>query len=75
MLTQNDIKEIDRIVGEKIDEKTKLLPTKDEYFEKMDTLSGQILKLQETMDLRDGQHDDITERLETIEQRLDIKPA
>ncbi|KKW11408.1 MAG: hypothetical protein UY49_C0002G0007 [Microgenomates group bacterium GW2011_GWC1_49_7] len=80
MLTQNDIAEIERIVGDKIDEKTKLLPTKNEYFQRMDGLSGQIKKLQETMDLHDGQHTeihdhehDITERMETVEKKLGIK--
>lgn len=80
MLTQNDIAEIERIIGEKLDEKTKLLPTKEEYFKRMDGLSGQIIKLQETMDLHDGQHteihdheQDVIRRMETVEKKLGIK--
>lgn len=56
MLTQNDIKEIERIVGEKIDEKTKFLPTKDQFFERMDSLSGQIKKIQESLDFLNIPH-------------------
>ena len=59
MLTQHDIAEIERIIEEKIDEKVKRLPTKDQFFQRMDDLSGQIKKLQETMDLHDGKHLDI----------------
>lgn len=36
MLTQTDLDEIEKIVEEKIDQKTKLLPTKDEFFGRMD---------------------------------------
>ena len=79
MLTQDDVKEIERIVEEKIDEKTKLLPTKDQFFQRMDDLSGQMKKIQETLDLHDGQHVAIhdqdesnDERFKVIEKKLDI---
>ena len=80
MLTQNDIAEIERIIGEKLDEKTKLLPTKEEFFRRMDTLSGQLLKIEESQTLHNGQHteihdheQDIVERMETVEKKLGIK--
>lgn len=38
MLTQTDLNEIEKIVEEKIDQKTRLLPTKDEFFGKMEKL-------------------------------------
>ncbi len=72
MLTQRDIEEIERIVEEKIGEKIKLLPTKDQYFERMDELSGQMKKLQETLDLHDGQHTDIHDHEEETDKRLNI---
>jgi hypothetical protein len=79
MLTQADIKEIERIVEEKIEEKTKPLPTKDQFFQRMDDLSGQMKKIQETLDLHDGQHsaihdhqDDTDARLNVIEEKLAI---
>lgn len=79
MLTHHDIAEIERIIEEKIDEKVKRLPTKDQFFQRMDDLSGQIKKLQETMDLHDGKHLDIDDhqeqtdaRLNTIENKLDL---
>lgn len=59
ILTQDDVNEIERIVEENIDAKTKLLPTKDQFFDRMDSLSGQMKKIQETIDLHDGQHVEI----------------
>lgn len=79
MLTQNDIKEIERIVEEKINDKVKPLPTKDQFFQRMDDLVGRMKKLQESLDLHDGQHQELDEfkettekRLDTIEEKLDI---
>ena len=72
MLTQDDIKEIENIVEEKIDEKTKLLPTKDQFFQRMDDLSGQMKKLQETLDLHDGQHVEIHDHQESTDGRLNV---
>ncbi len=79
MLTQDDIGEIKKIVREELDDKIKLLPTKDQYFERMDNLSGQMKKIQETLDLHDGQHASIhdkdesnDERFKVIEKKLDI---
>lgn len=80
MLTQNDIAEIERIIGEKLDEKTKLLPSKEDFFRRMDTLSGQLLKIEESQTLHNGQHteihdheQDMGERMKTVEKKLGIK--
>jgi len=47
MLTQTDLDQIEKIVEEtveeKIGEKTNLLPTKDEFFEKMDEVMGELM--------------------------------
>ena len=81
MLTQSDIDEITRIVKDELDDKIKLLPTKDQYFERMDSLSGQIKTLQETINMHDGQHlniddnqEDTDKRLKVIEDKLNISP-
>jgi hypothetical protein len=42
MLTAQDLDEIEKVVDEKIDEKTRNLPTKDEFFGKMDEVIGQL---------------------------------
>ena len=72
MLTQDDVKEIERIVEEEIDAKTKLLPTKDQFFQRMDDLSGQMKKIQETLDLHDGQHSDIHDHQESTDKRMNV---
>lgn len=71
MLTQDDIKEIERIVDEKI----KLLPSKDQFFERMDSLSGQMKKIDEKMDLHDGQHVRIDEDLEMIKKKIKARSS
>ncbi len=47
MLTQRDIDEIDKLISEKLDEKTKLLPTKDDFFGKMDEVMGELKAIRE----------------------------
>ncbi len=42
MLTQQDIAEIEKLLKDTLDEKTKLLPTKEEFFKKMDELMGEV---------------------------------
>ena len=81
MLTQHDIAEIERIVEEKLDIKTKLLPSKEEFFKRMDVLSGQLVKIEESQTLHNGQHTEIHDheedtitRMEIVEKKLGIKP-
>lgn len=40
VLTQQDLKEVGRLIEEKITEKTSNLPTKEEFFTKMDEVMG-----------------------------------
>ena len=42
MLTQKDLGEIEKIVDKSINSRTKFLPTKDEFYSKMDELIGEI---------------------------------
>jgi len=41
-LTQKDLDDIEQIVDEKIEEKVKNLPTKDEFYNKMDEVIGEL---------------------------------
>lgn len=75
MLTQDDVKEIERIVEEKVGEKTKLLPTKDQFFQRMDELSGLMKKIDEKLDLHDGQHVRIDEDLNVIKKKLNTSTS
>jgi len=82
MLTQNDVKVIEEIVEEKISAKTTLLPTKEEFFSKMDEIMGELKNTRETLDLHTGQHTDIHDQFENddvrireLEKHLQINPV
>jgi predicted nuclease with TOPRIM domain len=82
MLTQNDVKVIEEIVEEKISAKTKLLPTKEEFFSKMDEVMGELKNTRESLDLHAGQHADIhdefeanDDRIKRLEKHLHIAPV
>jgi len=47
MLTQKDLDQVENIIDEKVGEKTKLLPTKDEFFGKMDEVMGELKSIRE----------------------------
>jgi len=49
MLTQNDLDKIEVIVEEKVDEKTKNLPTKDEFYEQTLKVLKKLDNLEESM--------------------------
>lgn len=66
MLTQGDIKVIEEIV----DVKTKLLPTREEFFSKMDEVMGELKATREAIDLHAGQHEDIHDELDNHDKRL-----
>jgi hypothetical protein len=68
MLTQGDIKVIEEIV----EDKTKLLPTKEEFFSKMDEVMGELKATREAIDLHTGQHDEITDQIDDHEKRIKI---
>ena len=42
VLTQKDFDQIERVLDEKLDEKLKNLPTKNEFFSKMDEVMGEL---------------------------------
>jgi len=75
MLTQKDLDEIEGIVEEKIEENTKNLPTKDEFFTKMDEVVGELKTIRENQDLVTHKvYEDHEERIEKIEKKLQILP-
>ena len=77
MLTQKDLEEIEKIVGEKIEEKIKLLPTKDEFFSKMDELMGELSNIRDEQTIVGHQVSDHEERLTALEEihSSDLEPA
>ena len=65
MLTQKDFDEIEKIIDQKLDEKFdqrfKHLPTKDEFYVKMDEVMGElkvIREQQETITGKTSNHED-----------------
>ncbi len=67
--------EVRTIVMEELDEKIKLLPTKDEFFTRMDKLSGELLAMRQEFTLHSGQHDEITDRFDRLDKHLGISTA
>jgi len=69
MLTQNDLDKIEEVVEKKVDEKTKNLPTKDEFYEQTLKVLKKLDNLEESMDIvsaRQSEHGDQIEALEKI---------
>lgn len=48
VLTHADVSEIGKIVDEKIDAKINNLPTKDEFFEQLDQVMGELKNIYES---------------------------
>lgn len=53
-LTQKDIEQIEEIVAETVREEIKHLPTKDEFFNKMDEVMGELQKIREETTVVNG---------------------
>jgi len=77
-LTIKDLDEIGKVVDEKIEEKTKFLPTKDEFYEQTDKIMSELkivreeVAIQSDLNRKVNDHDD---RIEKIEKKLDLQPA
>lgn len=59
MLTQRDIKEIRTIVKEEVSGNINHLPSKDEFYSKMDELMGEIKAMREEITVVTGYKDQI----------------
>lgn len=74
MLTLQDLLKIENIVDkkldEKLDEKLKFLPTKEEYFSKMDKVIGELKASREAFELHTGQHARVDDQLENHDKRI-----
>lgn len=62
--------ETKRIVSEKLDEKTKFLPTKYEFYQKMDKVIGELKAVRESQEMHAGDHARISDRLDKLEKVL-----
>jgi hypothetical protein len=70
MLSQKDINQIEKIVEDKINEATKYLPTKDEFYNKMDELLGEVKAMREEQTVIGGKTSEHTDVIEEHETRI-----
>ena len=74
MLTFRDLQEIGKLIDEKIDEQFKvafrLLPTKEEFFSRMDALSKEIKDMREEFAAHSISHDRLDEKDEDLDGRV-----
>lgn len=87
-LTNSDFKALSNLIDQRIEEKAetvlatkddiKHLPTKDEFYERMDKVMGELKAMREEITILSGLNgkvNDHEERIEKIENKLDIQPA
>lgn len=74
MLTLQDLLKIENIVDKKLDEKLdgrlKFLPTKEEFFSKMDKITGELKAVREAFELPTGQHTRVDDQLDNHDKRI-----
>lgn len=68
MLTQNDFDKIEVIVEKKVDEKTKNLPTKDEFYEQTLKVLKKLDNLEESMDIVSARQSEYSDQIEALEK-------
>ena len=66
LMRQVDDDELDR----KIPYYIKYIPTKHEFFDRMDKLMGEVKTMRESQEIHAGSHIEITERIEKLESIL-----
>lgn len=72
-LTQNEVNQIEDIIDEKLTEKLHFIPSTELFLEKMAELMKEIQATREEQTAHAGQHQDISDRLETIEEKLGLQ--
>lgn len=68
MLTQKDLDEVEKVVEEKVGEKTKNLPTKDEFYEQTLKILKKLDDLEESMDIVSSRQSEHSDKLEVLEK-------
>ena len=71
---ENVLDELEKTIDERLEEKIRFLPTKDDFFTRMDQLSGEIQTVREEQTLHLRQHEVVDERLERVEKKLRLSP-
>ena len=71
-LTQKDLNEIERLIRATVKEEIKFLPTKEEFFTKMDEVMGELETIREEQTLIGHQVSSHEDRISALE---DFSPA
>ena len=74
-LSVKDLDEIEKIVDEKIEERTNNLPTKDDFFSKMDEVMGELKAIRENSSVLSNQVSDHEDRIAKIEKKINTAVA
>jgi hypothetical protein len=75
-LTQRDLNEIEKIVDQRVDDKISHLPTKDDFYQKMDELIGELKGMREDFAVISGKlYEDHEPRIVRVEKKLRIQPS
>ncbi|MCX6725923.1 MAG: hypothetical protein NT052_01220 [Candidatus Shapirobacteria bacterium] len=72
-LNQKDFDQIEELLDEKLEEKIKILPTKDELFSKMDEVMGELKIIREeqtTLSYTVSNHENRLKNLEDIHPEI-----
>lgn len=76
MLTQRDFDRIEKLIDAKLEEKLtdklKYLPTKDEFYKKMDEVMGELKAIRGEHSISAYQVADHEERLEALEKKIKL---
>lgn len=70
MLTQKDLDEIEQLIKTTVKEEIKFLPTKNEFFEKMDEVMVELKTIREEQAAFTGKLSEHTDTLENHEERI-----
>lgn len=78
MITKTDFDKFEELIKQVVDEELdkkipnyiKYLPTKDEFFGKMDELMGEVKAMRESQEIHTGSHAEINDQLDKINQAL-----
>ena len=80
MLTQRDFDRLEKLIDalleakleEKLTDKLKYLPTKDDFYKKMDEVMGELKAIREEHSISAYQVADHEERLEVLEKKIKL---
>ena len=67
MLTKSDLDQIKEVINNRLDEKIKHLPTKDEFFQTMDKVFGELQTIRDELKISHRRIDDHEERITDLE--------